>query len=329
MTFNNCINSSFSKTITPYIVGSDTTLYQYQLIKDAIDQAVIDGASAATPKLILISPGTYTENINIYDGIIVSGMNGSRYTHTSIIVGQVSWEGSGSSDIGSLENVEVRGVAAGDCIDVIPGGEGILSCLSCKFDGSVSNRCVNWSTNATCTLRINDCFLVGGSNESISIRNFGDLFMANSRFENDKGSLQFQITDNATAFVFNCLLEGRVQSQDDAEIIIANSIVDYSLGTNSHGIRINTGSKSTLRGCFINTANAGVSAVGMQGGTTTLGTRCDMINCDLLSIASSGNAIERAGATLPDPTLNKSQLTALGTATTIEAGITTTTYPSI
>ena len=329
MSATNCINSAYSKTISPYIVGSDTALYQYQTIQSAITQATTDGASSATPKVVVVSEGTYTENITITDGIIVRGMNASRDIHASKLVGEISWGGTATGHTGSVENLETSAPAATDCLDVGIGGLGVLSCKDCKFDASAGDRCINWATNAACFLRIDNCFLLGSANESISIRNFGDLFMINSRFENDKASLQFQITQDARAFVFNCLLEGRAQVQNDAEMTLFSCLVDYSLGTANYAVRANTGSKATLKNCLIASANASVSAVAMQGGTSVTTTRFEMVQCELLSIASSGDAIERAGAAAPDPTLSKAFLTATGTASGIQAGITVINYPAI
>lgn len=329
MTIINCINNPFSRLITPYIVGSDTSLYEYQSIQTAIAQAVTDGASAAIPKVILVSAGTFTEDVDILDGIIVKGMNSVRSIHASIIVGEISWGGTATGHIGSLEDIEVMAPAATDCLDVGLTGLGTLSCQSCKFDASAGDRCVNWATNAACFLRLNNCLLIGSTTESISIRGFGDFSMLNSRFENDGSSLQLQITQDARAFTFNCLLEGRAQVQNDAELTLFNCLIDYTLGTNNYAVRANTGSKLVAKGCSILSNNIGVSAVALQGGTGVTTTRCEMIQCELLSISTGGFAIEKAGAAVPDPTINKANLIGTGTATGIGAGITVVTYPTI
>jgi hypothetical protein len=75
MTTNNAINSPINLpaySLTPYIVGTDNNS-QYTTISSAITQAVSDGASSTSPKVIYVKPGTYNESLTLKDGIYVIG----------------------------------------------------------------------------------------------------------------------------------------------------------------------------------------------------------------------------------------------------------------
>ena len=63
---------------TPYVVDLSVDPEEkgtYSTIQAAIDAAVLDGATLTTPKVILIRPGTYTEDLNIPPGIFLRGPN--------------------------------------------------------------------------------------------------------------------------------------------------------------------------------------------------------------------------------------------------------------
>lgn len=63
---------------TPYVVDLSSDPEEkgtYSTIQSAIDAAVLDGATLTTPKVILIRPGAYTEDLNIPPGIFLKGPN--------------------------------------------------------------------------------------------------------------------------------------------------------------------------------------------------------------------------------------------------------------
>lgn len=93
MTTNNSINSPINLpaySLTPYIVGSDNNS-QYSTISSAITQAVSDGASSTTPKVIYVKPGTYSGNITLSDGIYITGqiISGNSFNDWSQVAAQI------------------------------------------------------------------------------------------------------------------------------------------------------------------------------------------------------------------------------------------------
>ena len=59
-------------SLSPYIVGQPGDVHAgYTTIQAAITQAVADGASSSNPLNIYVKPGTYTENLTVFDGIHV------------------------------------------------------------------------------------------------------------------------------------------------------------------------------------------------------------------------------------------------------------------
>jgi hypothetical protein len=65
-------------SLTPYIVGADSHS-QYSTIQAAINQAITDGASNSNLLNIYIKPGTYTEDLNLSDGICLIGFTPNTY----------------------------------------------------------------------------------------------------------------------------------------------------------------------------------------------------------------------------------------------------------
>lgn len=67
------INNLFANaSLTPYVVPTNL----YPTWNSAITAAKLAGATIANPKLILIKPGSYTEDVILYDGIFVRSMFG-------------------------------------------------------------------------------------------------------------------------------------------------------------------------------------------------------------------------------------------------------------
>lgn len=69
--------------VTSYIVGPPDSAAPFTSIQAAIDKAVKDGASAASPVVVLIRPGSYRENINLVSGVHIQGVvNGRSFAAT-------------------------------------------------------------------------------------------------------------------------------------------------------------------------------------------------------------------------------------------------------
>ncbi len=78
---NQALTNLFGTVYAPfstYIVG--TGAHAYATIQAAITQAVSDGASNSTPKLIFVQAGTYSTDFTLQAGIYLIAANGRTYT---------------------------------------------------------------------------------------------------------------------------------------------------------------------------------------------------------------------------------------------------------
>lgn len=73
MTFQTSANDLL--TPTKYLVDSNAYAGKFTTIASAITAAVADGASSSAQKVILIKPGSYTEDLTLSDGIVLKGWN--------------------------------------------------------------------------------------------------------------------------------------------------------------------------------------------------------------------------------------------------------------
>lgn len=163
--------STLQTTITPYVVGADHA--NYTSINSAITQAVVDGASLSSPKVILLKPGTYTEDVTLYTGIILLGLdkvcwNGVYYQAlaeqvlSTKIVGKITYNTSAvnANTYASIQNIWI----APPSDDVVTytgqlsaGYTQLLYLDSCRLDITGANKYAFNLTN--CNLNHNNCFI--------------------------------------------------------------------------------------------------------------------------------------------------------------------------
>ncbi len=75
--------------VTSYIVGPPDSAAPFTSIQAAIDKAVKDGASAASPAVVLIRPGSYRENIKLVSGVHMQGVVTGR-SFAATVLGSVT-----------------------------------------------------------------------------------------------------------------------------------------------------------------------------------------------------------------------------------------------
>lgn len=80
---NNTLSARDLRNITKYVVDPTALETEYQTIQAALDAANAAGTAAA----VYIRPGTYTENLTLYDGIDLWGAVGVADTQTCVIQG--------------------------------------------------------------------------------------------------------------------------------------------------------------------------------------------------------------------------------------------------
>ncbi len=90
------VNATGAFGTSLYQVSTDKTLGQYSTIQAAIDAAHTAGASVTNQKFVMISTGTYTENLTLYDGVNLTSANpnNSQNNGSPVITGSHTLSGS-------------------------------------------------------------------------------------------------------------------------------------------------------------------------------------------------------------------------------------------
>ncbi len=88
---NGILNSQINSG-SNYVVGSDSLLYTYQQIQDAVDAAVADGASGSNWKNVFVTPKSvnYSGTITLHDGINLIGVADTGSTNCNITFGGIT-----------------------------------------------------------------------------------------------------------------------------------------------------------------------------------------------------------------------------------------------
>lgn len=199
-----------ASSLSPYVVGPTSS--DYMTIQAAINQAVSDGASQDSQINIYVKPGTYNENITLYDGINVMGFDpyysecppGNQFVYngflSALLTGTIT-HASGDSKVYAL-NVKPSANSTAVTLDA-EGGLLILS--GCRFDLSGSSS-VLLSVTDTDTAVLSDtistvaagkCFAISeGMSANISIYNSKILSSATSTLDAET-DLTLQVSNSS------------------------------------------------------------------------------------------------------------------------------------
>ncbi len=183
---NNTISSRDLRNITKYVVDPTALETEYQTIQAAINAA----NTAGIPAVVWIRPGTYTEDLVLYDGIDIMGavstpagynttING---THTPPDSGSISFRNLYLVDAANILNSAAAGtttIAMVDCLIAIddglainlPNWTGLIGILNCHCVGTqdgfidIGAGAANFlCTNSTIGNGDNNIAALGGQN---------------------------------------------------------------------------------------------------------------------------------------------------------------------
>ncbi len=178
-------SSSNYISISPYIVGTPGDTHAgYTTIQDGINAAHAAGATGSAPLNIYVKPGTYTENLTIFDGINVVGLDayvlGSGYAPAAILNGTITNAPSALNT--KLQNMQILTPAASIQLNIVNG----------------------------CNFFFKDCFINTQPGSSLlSIDGFGSIVTFEGCFAFGNGALCFSsdIGGATTLNFYNCIVE--------------------------------------------------------------------------------------------------------------------------
>lgn len=262
------LEGSAGAAISKYIVDADGT-GDYTTIQAALNAA----NAAAIPATVIVRPGTYTENLTLYDQIDIYGNIQSGVTvvgvHTPPASGRVAFQDLTLQSATDIFNSAVAGstnITVEDCLINVTNGylfnllnwTGTLAINSCATIGT-NDGFVNNTGGAT--IEVSDSAVGAGSANAFTMSN-GTVEMVNSEVlcpGTFGGSASVSVDGNM-------LFRGTITTANTATVSILNSII--STGANaaiSHG----SSNPLTLSDLTIDSSNAtpiggaGAGAIGI------------------------------------------------------------------
>lgn len=211
---------SIEYPITPYVVGP-IGVAQYQTV-----QSAIDAANAASGGAVYIMPGTYTENLTLYNGVSLVGAVATPHdtaqvlivgTHTPPAAGAIGFRNlvlQSATDILSSAAIGTTEINFVNCLFTIANGyianlvnwTGTIALSNCEDSGSVDNGIVNNTSSAA--ILISESVLGAGTANDIIFA--GSLQLRNCTIGCDVtpgvAATIFQAED--TSFTRNIALSG-------------------------------------------------------------------------------------------------------------------------
>lgn len=191
--------------VSKYLVSPTASEGSFTTISGAITQAVADGAAAASPEVIVIKPGTYTENITLPDGIALVGLDQklpvfrSEFDsfHSVIIDGTITF----SSGEATINNLKIERTTQ-KCI-IHEGGTLNLSNISYSVSGAGIIHSFEGTTTKSLTMdkcgtssTSPQCFFSDGANATINIQlNYCSFACSQSIFSGPDGTVNLRAFD--------------------------------------------------------------------------------------------------------------------------------------
>jgi hypothetical protein len=153
---NNLFQQSGTK-LTNYIVGKDS-FDPFSSIEAAITQASTDGHGFSNPAVVLVKPGTYTENVTMLPGInVISLMNDKAYQ--TELVGTLTYScttGTYGSNLCSWLGIDVKSSSPAIASLVFSGtAPQRLNVSNCEVDSASANPALEMNNSGTGSTLVN------------------------------------------------------------------------------------------------------------------------------------------------------------------------------
>lgn len=274
--------------VSPYVVGTNANIYNYTSIQTAITAAVTDGASATSPAIVYVTPGTYTQNLTF-----------QPYVH---LVGIASGDG---------DVVNVVGTSGSN---IFLGTPSLISITNINFVSNSTSFAFytqGASTIQELILRNVSISVSQGSSGAISLNSFGVVNIYDSIItstSNGSGPLSI---NNGTNNFYNCIFNNTGTGTSSSNGGIAN----FYFSTFNDNIT-NLGGTVNIYSCY---ANSGAQSFYTNAGSTANSIYDLVVN----STASSGYWFTNVGGA----GLNYGAILPIGSATEIQNTVSKSGHP--
>jgi len=228
------IGAQSSAITSQYLVSSNAADGYYTTITAAINQAVADNATA----VILVKPGTYTENITLADNIVIQATGLSQNDPFVTIQGTVTASGSITSQISCCN---IIAPASANAFYFTGGSALYVTLLDCDITSTVASYAAVKvdNTNANSILTIQDSSIVHSAYAAINFIADCQLVISGSTYIAGTNPINIQSNNPQTALItingFNS--ENYVQLSSGDTIVVDGVLFDmgYSLSGTTDG----------------------------------------------------------------------------------------------
>lgn len=265
VTFGNIVTLSYQNyafPATPYVVGAGGGYGGYLTI-----QAAINAANADSGGTVIVQPGTYAENLTMYPGVRVLGLN----PLTTIIQGFITPSATGIQEV---SDVTIQ--AATNIVGDATAGTGSLSFRNCYFEvtNGTAFSLPNWQGSIT----IDNCtYLSGTDNVIVANSALCTVVIKNSTLGTSataaalgavtqivNSSFNCPVTFNGAATVFDTTFADTVTFDTSASV----QMVGGAIGSSSEAILMSSGNACQVRNTVIDSSNSPAINGGGAGSLT-------------------------------------------------------------
>lgn len=182
----------------PFIVGVNGP---YTTIASAITAAHATSPSETSPALVLINPGTYTENLTLEPFVDLSSFNSGAYGSV-IINGHATLTSASISDSIAISGITFETNTSNAALTLAGTGSNasIVNISNCSFNGNNGTAIVNTNTNNI--LNMWSCQLNSGSGQAIFNLSGGFFSIYSTQFSSDNTASQ--LSNAAVLNLNNC-----------------------------------------------------------------------------------------------------------------------------
>jgi hypothetical protein len=221
----------FQKKITPYIVGKETN-DPYSTIQSAINQAVtVDGKSFTDPAVIIVKPGTYTEDVTLYPGINVIALAWEK-SYMTILNGMLIYDtsagGTSGTKIATWTGIDVSAAGSPGTVRFAGLNPQRLHLLNCHITSTNTNPGLIMTNNSGDSLVIANDVDFENTSTGYAVRiDYGKLSSFKTRTLNSNVSIQ--VNNNSEIESFNNYSTGKLEFQDTVTGLVVNSIISNGI----------------------------------------------------------------------------------------------------
>lgn len=218
---------NFQTKLTPYVVGANEI---YQTIQSAIYQAVtVDGKNFSNPAVIIVKPGTYTEDVIIYPGINVVALAWEKSYMTRLsgmLIYDTSSGGTSGNKIATWTGIDISSNGSPSTVRFAGLYPQRLHLLNCNITSIGANPAILMTNNSGDAIVVANDVDFENTSTGLAIRvDYGKFSGFKTRSLKSSNAVAMQLNNNSEVESFNNYSNGKIEIKDSVIGLIANPII--------------------------------------------------------------------------------------------------------